>query len=47
MDTSKLRINGARLRASLEEMAKIGATPAGGCSASRCPTRTAARATCS
>jgi len=30
MDTSKLRVNGARLRASLEEMAKIGATPAGG-----------------
>lgn len=30
MDESKLRINGARLRASLEEMAKIGATPAGG-----------------
>ena len=30
MDVSKLRINGARLRASLEEMAKIGATPAGG-----------------
>ena len=30
MDPSKLRINSARLRASLEEMAKIGATPAGG-----------------
>ncbi|MGA2976298.1 MAG: Zn-dependent hydrolase [Spirochaetia bacterium] len=30
MDTAKLRINGGRLRASLEEMAKIGATPAGG-----------------
>ncbi len=30
MDTSKLRVNGARLRASLEEMAKIGATPGGG-----------------
>jgi N-carbamoyl-L-amino-acid hydrolase len=30
MDTSKLRVDGARLRASLEEMAKIGATPAGG-----------------
>jgi N-carbamoyl-L-amino-acid hydrolase len=30
MDTSKLRVNGARLRSSLEEMAKIGATPAGG-----------------
>ena len=30
MEASKLRINGARLRASLEEMAKIGATPAGG-----------------
>jgi len=30
MDTKKLRIDGARLRASLEEMAKIGATPAGG-----------------
>jgi len=30
MDTSKLRVNGPRLRASLEEMAKIGATPAGG-----------------
>jgi N-carbamoyl-L-amino-acid hydrolase len=30
MDASKLRINGARLRASLEEMAKIGGTPAGG-----------------
>ena len=30
MDTTKLRVNGARLRASLEEMAKIGATPAGG-----------------
>jgi N-carbamoyl-L-amino-acid hydrolase len=30
MDVSRLRINGARLRASLEEMAKIGATPGGG-----------------
>ncbi len=30
METAKLRVNGARLRASLEEMAKIGATPAGG-----------------
>jgi len=30
MDLSKLRIDGARLRASLEEMAKIGATPGGG-----------------
>jgi N-carbamoyl-L-amino-acid hydrolase len=30
MDTAKLRINGARLRASLEEMATIGATAAGG-----------------
>ena len=30
MDATKLRVNGARLRASLEEMAKIGATPAGG-----------------
>ncbi|HSV92128.1 MAG TPA: Zn-dependent hydrolase, partial [Desulfobacterales bacterium] len=30
METSKLRINGARLRASLETMAKIGATPGGG-----------------
>jgi beta-ureidopropionase / N-carbamoyl-L-amino-acid hydrolase len=30
MDVSKLRVNGTRLRASLEEMAKIGATPAGG-----------------
>ncbi|MCX7031294.1 MAG: Zn-dependent hydrolase [Spirochaetes bacterium] len=30
MDLSKLRINGARLRTSLEEMAKIGATPNGG-----------------
>src|SRR5512136_1095162 len=30
MDTTKLRVNGGRLRASLEEMAKIGATPAGG-----------------
>ena len=30
MDTSKLRVNGARLRASLEEMATIGGTPAGG-----------------
>ena len=30
METSKMRVNGARLRASLEEMAKIGATPGGG-----------------
>jgi len=30
MDVTKLRVSGARLRASLEEMAKIGATPAGG-----------------
>jgi N-carbamoyl-L-amino-acid hydrolase len=30
LETGKLRINGARLRASLEEMGKIGATPAGG-----------------
>ncbi len=30
MDPSQLRINGARLRSSLVEMAKIGATPAGG-----------------
>jgi N-carbamoyl-L-amino-acid hydrolase len=30
MDLGKLRINGARLRKSLEEMAKIGATPGGG-----------------
>jgi N-carbamoyl-L-amino-acid hydrolase len=30
MELSKLRVNGARLRASLEEMATIGATPAGG-----------------
>jgi N-carbamoyl-L-amino-acid hydrolase len=30
MENTKLRIKGARLRASLEEMAKIGATPAGG-----------------
>ena len=30
MDQAKVRVNGARLRASLEEMAKIGATPAGG-----------------
>jgi N-carbamoyl-L-amino-acid hydrolase len=30
MEASKLRINGARLRASLEEMSKIGGTPAGG-----------------
>jgi beta-ureidopropionase / N-carbamoyl-L-amino-acid hydrolase len=30
MDTSRLRVNGKRLRAGLEEMAKIGATPAGG-----------------
>ncbi|MFH1807974.1 MAG: Zn-dependent hydrolase [Pseudomonadota bacterium] len=30
MNSGALRINGARLRASLEEMAKIGGTPAGG-----------------
>jgi len=30
MDITKLRVNGKRLRGSLEEMAKIGATPAGG-----------------
>src|SRR5512137_651292 len=30
MAPSNLRVNGARLRASLEEMAKIGATPGGG-----------------
>jgi N-carbamoyl-L-amino-acid hydrolase len=30
MDSSSLRINPARLRASLEEMARIGATPGGG-----------------
>lgn len=30
MDRAKLRIDGARLRKSLEEMAKIGATPGGG-----------------
>jgi N-carbamoyl-L-amino-acid hydrolase len=30
MDTKKLRVNGKRLRATLEEMAKIGATPGGG-----------------
>ena len=30
MDNGKLKVNGARLRASLEEMARIGATPAGG-----------------
>ena len=30
MGGSNLRINGARLRSTLEEMAKIGATPAGG-----------------
>ncbi len=30
MDLSDLRVNGERLRASLEEMAKIGATPGGG-----------------
>jgi hypothetical protein len=33
MGTSRLRINGSRLRASLEEMAKIGATP--GCGVQR------------
>ena len=30
MDVAKLRVNGKRLRGTLEEMAKIGATPAGG-----------------
>jgi N-carbamoyl-L-amino-acid hydrolase len=30
LDATRLRVNGKRLRASLEEMAKIGATPAGG-----------------
>jgi N-carbamoyl-L-amino-acid hydrolase len=30
LDATKLRVNGRRLRASLEEMARIGATPAGG-----------------
>jgi len=30
MDATKLRVNGKRLRGTLEEMAKIGATPAGG-----------------
>jgi len=30
MDLKDLRINGGRLRGSLEEMAKIGATPGGG-----------------
>lgn len=30
MDTGKLKVNGGRLRASLEDMAKIGATPSGG-----------------
>ncbi len=30
MDLEGLRINGERLRNSLEEMAKIGATPGGG-----------------
>ena len=30
MEITKLRVNGARLRGSLEEMAKIGATPGGG-----------------
>ena len=30
MDTSKLRINGPRLWASLMELARIGATPKGG-----------------
>ena len=30
MDLSTLRVNGARLQHTLEEMAKIGATPAGG-----------------
>jgi N-carbamoyl-L-amino-acid hydrolase len=30
MDLSDLRVNGKRLQGSLEEMAKIGATPGGG-----------------
>jgi N-carbamoyl-L-amino-acid hydrolase len=30
MDTKKLRVNGKRLRSSLEEMARIGGTPGGG-----------------
>jgi beta-ureidopropionase / N-carbamoyl-L-amino-acid hydrolase len=30
METTHLRVNGARLRSTLEEMAKIGATPGGG-----------------
>jgi N-carbamoyl-L-amino-acid hydrolase len=30
MDVTKLRVNGKRLRGTLEEMARIGATPAGG-----------------
>ena len=30
MDLKKLRVNGKRLQQSLEEMAKIGATPGGG-----------------
>jgi N-carbamoyl-L-amino-acid hydrolase len=30
MDTARLRVNGKRLRSTLEEMAKIGATPGGG-----------------
>ena len=30
MDTKNLRINGGRLKSSLEDMAKIGATPGGG-----------------
>jgi len=30
METTKLRVNGARLRTSLEQMAQVGATPAGG-----------------
>ncbi len=30
MDTKKLRVNGKRLRSTLEEMAKIGGTPGGG-----------------
>jgi N-carbamoyl-L-amino-acid hydrolase len=30
MDTARLRVNGRRLRAALEEMARIGATPGGG-----------------
>ena len=30
MDATRLRVNGKRLRGTLEEMAKIGATPAGG-----------------